>query len=333
MSKVIRAERRDPFLFPPTLDELIHADHLARFIDMTVKHMDFEDEDMEFQILKEGSGHPKYDENILISLYLYAYYKKITSFREIEELAKNDVGAMWLTGMHYPDHNTLWRFYHRNHKGLKNMFKKTVKMSMKMGLVGLALQAVDGTKITADASKQKALHEKDLEYMLKRLDEAVAKYMTTLEKSRDKSKTRPSVKIPRALKGVPLKDVVEHTLAEMNTEEKIALKEEIEEELKELKKAGTKHLSPTDPDARMMKNHEGTRFAYNAQIAVDSKSGIIISQDVTNRADDSKELPGMIDKTVKNTGVSAGQITTVADGGYAASAGLVEVDEKGFNVL
>lgn len=75
----------------------------------------------------------------------------------------------WLTGMHYPDHNTLWRFYHRNQEGLSNLFNKTVRMSMKMGLTGLHLQAIDGT-MAADASRQKGLYKEDLEEILKRIE-------------------------------------------------------------------------------------------------------------------------------------------------------------------
>lgn len=130
-----------------------------------------------------------------------------------------------------------------------------------------------------------------------------------------------------------MKEAIKNTLEEMDIEEKLALKEKVEEELKELEEAGTRQLSPSDPDARMMKNHEGTRFAYNAQVAVDSKTGIILSQDVTNHTEDSKELTGMIDKTVENTGVRNDEITSTTDRSYGSGAELAKAEEKGYKVL
>ena len=332
MGKIIRADRTQHYMFPPMLDDYISRDHLARFIVMVVDKMDLVK--MGFQLLSVGPGRPYYDEKMMVCLFLYAYYKKITAFRGIEELTRNDIGAIWITGMNYPDHNSFWRFYHRNTEGLKKLFKHTVKMSMNMGLTGLVLQAVDGTKITADVSKQKALYKKDLQTILKMVEDSIESYFKTLGASHDENKTKPSVKLPRSIKGMPLEDAITAALSKMKTdEEKIALKEAVEDKLKDLEDAQTASLSPTDPDARMMKNHEGTRFGYNAQIVVDEQNGIIVAQDVTNHADDHKELVGMVEESLENTKADTDRVVTVADGGYAASQALADAEEKGLNVL
>ena len=47
-----------------------------------------------------------------------------------------------------PDHNSLWRFWRDNKKTpLRQLFKQSIRLALDAGLVGLVLQAVDGTKI------------------------------------------------------------------------------------------------------------------------------------------------------------------------------------------
>ena len=48
--------------------------------------------------------------------------------------------------MNYPDHNTIWRFFKKNRDSIKNVFKKTVHITIDNDLVGFALQAVDGPR-------------------------------------------------------------------------------------------------------------------------------------------------------------------------------------------
>ena len=53
---------------------------------------------------------------------------------------------MWLTGNEKPV--TLWTFFHDNRKALRRLMK-LVKAAAKAGLVGFALHALDGTKLSA----------------------------------------------------------------------------------------------------------------------------------------------------------------------------------------
>ncbi len=59
---------------------------------------------------------------------------------------------MALTGLIAPDHNRLWRFWRDPKRALRQVFKPTVQLAVRTGAVGLALQALDGTKIQAAGS-------------------------------------------------------------------------------------------------------------------------------------------------------------------------------------
>jgi len=104
-----------------------------------------------------GVGRPEYSANLLLKLVLYGYFHRIWSYRELEVAVRNHVGAMWLTGMHYPDYTTIGRFIQRNQERIEEVFKACVRKAYEAGLVGLVVHVVDGTKVVAEVSKGKSL--------------------------------------------------------------------------------------------------------------------------------------------------------------------------------
>jgi hypothetical protein len=64
----------------------------------------------------------------------------------------------------------LWQFWHDNQKALRKIFKQSVLVSCKVGLVDLALHAVDGTKVMAASSRRTMWHKENLEKELEKLD-------------------------------------------------------------------------------------------------------------------------------------------------------------------
>ena len=50
--------------------------------------------------------------------------------RRLEEACANDLGFIWLSGTHRPDHHALWRFWQANRAALKTLFKRTVRVAL-----------------------------------------------------------------------------------------------------------------------------------------------------------------------------------------------------------
>ena len=71
----------------------------------------------------------------------------VRSSRKLEAACRDQIPYLWLTGWQHPDHNTLWRFYQAHRGAMRTLMKCTVGTAVEMGLVDLAVQAVDGTKI------------------------------------------------------------------------------------------------------------------------------------------------------------------------------------------
>jgi transposase len=94
----------------------------------------------------------------------------VRSCRKLEGACRDQIPYLWLTGWQHPDHNTLWRFY-RDHRGaMRGLLKGTVATALKLNLMDLAVQAVDGTKVVANAAKDRTHNAKGLQKLLERTE-------------------------------------------------------------------------------------------------------------------------------------------------------------------
>ena len=311
MSHEIHANYEQTFLLPPSIDEFIGKSHPARFIKEFVDSVDLTG--LGFVVRDTDEGRPNYAVELLTKVWVYGYFEKIRTSRGLEKMCYNNLGMLWLTGMNYPDHNTIWRFYRNNKAALRGLFKKSVQVAYSCGFVGLVLNAVDGTRIVGDVSRKRALHRASLEKLLSRLDEGIDDVLQETENSERETGS------------------IEYNLPTEYAERE-RLREEIRSQLQKLDNAGTSHLSTTDEDCRMMKCYvEGTRFAYNAQAVVDDKLRIVVAADVVQNETDNHQLTRMVEQVEENIGEVADE--TVADAGYYSGEELAKAGEAGYEVL
>jgi transposase len=302
------ADYNQQWMFPPTLEDLLPSDHTARMIREFVDAQNLEK--LKFKIRTAEDGRPNYSANLLLKVWLYGYVTKIRTTRGLERACMDQVAMLWLTGMQRPDHTTLWRFWRDNRKALRQVFKRLLEIASELNLVGLVLQAIDGTKIMSQASEQQGWHRASLEKTLKRLDEAINDIMRQTERA---AKHGPDCRLPEEL------------------QQRQQLREKIQSQLKQLDEKQEDHLQPQDEDARVMKCRTGKKFAYNAQAVVDGQNQLIVAADVVTDESDNYQLVRMIDQVEQNLGRVAEQ--TVADGGYFATLELASAEEKQYSVL
>ena len=145
--------REQMWMLPPTLDELLPLDHPARFVAEFVDALD-RDAWAELGVDIEGDsmGAPAYHPRALLSVWLYGFMTGVRSCRKLEAACRDQIPYLWLTWWQHPDHNTLWRFYRGHRQAMRKLFERTVRTAVTMKLVDLAVQAVDGTKVVANAS-------------------------------------------------------------------------------------------------------------------------------------------------------------------------------------
>ena len=307
MSYEIEPDRTRTFLFPPALDDLVAADHPARFIAEFVDSLDLQS--MKIKVGHAPKGRPRYSARLLLGVFCYCYFSRIRSLREMERACLENVAVMWLTGMEAPDHNTLWRFSRDNREQLRGLLKESVRVAAELDLVGMVLHAVDGTKIQAQASLKTGFFRSSLNEVLARAEESIQAMLEGIEASAGLDGYRLPAELADAQ----------------------GRKERIASKLKRLDEAETNSLNPHDPDARIMKCDGKKVFSYNAQAVADDRAGIVVGADVVTNETDHGLLVGMIEKANETTDSAVEE--TVADNGYFSGEELAKAEEKEHQVL
>jgi len=312
MAQPIAPDYGQQFLFPPALEDWVPADHPARFLREFVDQLDLPA--LGFAMPVAVEGRPPYHPSLLLNIWLYGYYHRLRSTRKLEAACREHLSLLWLTGLIAPDHNSLWRFWRDNKKVLRRLFQQTVQIAVRTGAVGLALQALDGTKIPALASSPKGWSKARMEKRLAQLDAACDELEGKIVEENPEVDA-PGYRLPAGLA------------------ERQALREEIRKGLAQLAADGRQHYHRHEPEARRMKVGDTNRYAYNAQAVADAKAGVIVACDVTRQETDQGQLVPMIQQARGNVGAAALDTVTLADTGYGAGADLQAAAEQPMAVL
>ena len=143
-------EQQQNFLLPPSLDELIDANHPVRIVNKVINSIDLRLLGARYK----GGGASSYHPSMLLKVIVYSYLTNIYSSRKMETAIRENIHLMWLSGMQRPDHHTLNRFRsERLRYTLKTVFVRVVNLLADQGLVSLKEVYVDGTKLEANANK------------------------------------------------------------------------------------------------------------------------------------------------------------------------------------
>jgi transposase len=119
------------------------------------------------------SGRKAFHPRTLLGLTVYGILNRQWSLRELEALARRDVGAWWLCGGHQPDHSTIGKFIQLHAEVLtEEFFVALVKhLIMRLKLMP-GVVAGDGTVVDAAASSYRLLRA---EAMLQAAEETQAR--------------------------------------------------------------------------------------------------------------------------------------------------------------
>src|SRR3954463_5636928 len=101
----------------------------------------------------DGSGRAAHDPAMMVTLLLYVYAIGERSSRRIERRCVEDVAARVICANQRPDHTTIARFRQRHEVALAGLFGDVLALCAEAGLVQVAVLAIDGTKVHANASQ------------------------------------------------------------------------------------------------------------------------------------------------------------------------------------
>ncbi|WP_395844786.1 transposase [Archangium violaceum] len=260
-------------------------------------------------------------------LLMYAYARGITSSREIERRCETDIAFRYLTEGERPDHDTVCTFRVRHLEAFRALFVDTLRLARSSGLKKLGHLAVDGSKWKANASKRKAMSYGRMEEAMKKLDEQIDRLLeeaAALDAEEDKrygkgqrgdelleelkDPKKRAERLREAARQLEAEKKLELAVEKEKRREKIGkAKEELEEEAK--KKAEAQGDNPeeakpsekaqcnfTDLDSRIMPRAGTFQQSYNAQVAADAETQLIVAQEVGQSASDARQLSPMVER-------------------------------------
>ncbi|MGZ3457730.1 MAG: IS1182 family transposase [Archangium sp.] len=334
-------------LLPQYAREVLGEGHLACFFVDLRKALDFSPI---LSAYTKECGQPPYHPVMMALLLMYAYARGITSSREIERRCETDIAFRYLTGGERPDHDTVCTFRVRHLEAFRALFVDTLRLARQSGLKKLGHLSVDGTKVKANASKHKAMSYGRMEESMKKLDEQIDRLLSeaaALDAEEDKryGKGRRGDELPEEMKDPDKRaERLRQAARELEAEKKLELAVEKEKRREKIRKAkeeaeargeDPEQARPsdkaqrnfTDGDSRIMPRDGGFQQSYNAQVAVDADSQLIVAQEVGQSANDSRQLEPMVEQTQANTGLAPEEMS--ADTGYLCQEDIEKVEARG----
>ena len=145
-------------LLPPDLSDLVSKDHIARLINHSVDKIDLSFIENQYS----ENGQKAYDPRMLLKVLVYGYVSGTRSSRKLSDRLKEDIIFMWLSGRQEPDFRTISDFRKDKLKDFKKIFEQVLDTCFALGLVRVGKVSIDGTKILASASRNKAIYRKHL---------------------------------------------------------------------------------------------------------------------------------------------------------------------------
>ena len=123
------------------------------------------------------NGRAAYDPAILLSIILFAYSKGITSSREIQWCCETNIIFKALSCDTIPHFTTIAAFISGHPQKIELLFEQILLICNEQGLLGNELFAIDGCKMSSNASKEWSGTFKELEQKRDKLKKLIRHHM------------------------------------------------------------------------------------------------------------------------------------------------------------
>src|SRR5215210_3590635 len=153
-------DREQPFLLPPDVREWLPDDHLAWFVIDAVGVMGTAAFYAAYR--QDGPGRAAYEPSMMIALLLYCWSRGVRSARRIERACLEDVACRVIAAQQRPDHARIARFVVRHERALGELFGEVLGLCADAGLATVGVIAIDGTKLSANASRDRTMDYEQL---------------------------------------------------------------------------------------------------------------------------------------------------------------------------
>ncbi|WP_182915880.1 IS1182 family transposase [Massilia cavernae] len=235
-----------------------------------------------------ATGRAPYAPQLMVGLILYGVMQGVHSLRELERLARLDLGCMWVTGGIAPDHANIGRFIVQHEASLtRDFFESLTGSILKATGSGSARLAGDGTVIEAACSHYNLLKE-----------EAVKARATAAH---------------QAVERTP------ENQAAQQEQERSARCQELFEQRQTARRSNGKNvetlrISGSEPEAMVQRLKRGHGFAASYKPSVLANPDRIITAFEIDPSSETKVIAPMLDQSARVTGEDVREL--LLDAGY-----------------
>ncbi len=353
MSRFIAIDRDSAYLLPPSVDEWLPQNHLARFVVEVIDQMDLSELVRQYA----GRGSAAYHPAMLLGLLVYGYATGVHSSRKIERACHDSVAFRFIAANTQPDHDSIATFRRRFLSQIEALFVQVLMLAREMKCLKLGDIALDGTKIAANASKHKALsweHANKIEAQLRQEVQLLLK----LAEDSDSRPVSDGMDVPaeiarRETRLAALKQ------AKAKIKQRAGERQAVEQQDFDTKcakrqaqrEAGNKPRGPepvapssepkgsdqvnlTDEESRIMPTSGGGfEQCFNAQAGVDTKTMLVVTAHVTQATNDKREIAPVLDKLEALPATLGQPCALLADTGYFSAANAQACQASGIEPM
>jgi len=348
MSEHFRPLDRDTlFLFPPSVQEWLPEDHLARFIAEIASKLDLR----ALRAGYSGRGVAAYQPEMLVALLFYGYATGVFSSRKLERATYDSVAFRYIAANQHPEHDTIATFRRRFLPEVTACFKQILLIAAESGMLKIGRVSIDGTKVKANASKHHALSYAHATKLERRIKNEIERLLRMAEKA-DGANAPDGMDFPAELarRETRLQAITEakeriqareqaRVAAEQAAYAQTMAERTDREQETGKKSRGRKPQCPsrainpnaqinlTDDESRIMPSNDGFVQAYNAQASVDCRSLLLVDVDVSQCPSDRILLEPTIVRLTRLPEQLGSVTEALADAGYFSSRNI-EVCER-----
>jgi len=328
-ARVLRPNRQQLQWAPRDLEATLPQEHPARAIWDILEKLNLDAFYGSIKAVLDGPGRPTTDPQVLLALWLLATVEGVGSARQLARLCAQHDAYRWLCGGVPINYHMLSDFRVAKQAALDELLTQIVGSLMAVGAVNLERVAQDGTRVRASAGASSFRRKKTLKACLKEAREQVKRLaeqrehpdsgLTKRQQAAQERAARERLqRVEQALECLP---ELEATKALQRKRHAKAERERVTEP----------RVSTTDAEARVMKMPDGGyRPAYNAQLATDSATGVIVGVAVTTSGSDAHQALPMEEQIERRTGRRPK--TYLVDGGFADREDITLLEKRGATV-
>lgn len=257
----------------------------------------------DFEARYRSGGRPPYAPRAMVGIILYGILQGLSSLRELERLARADVGCWWLSGGIMPDHSVIGRFV-RQHETLltTNFFDQLTRQVLRVTGSGTNTLAGDGTTIEAMSSRFQLMREEAL--------------VQALAEAKEKLEAKPH-------------DVSAAQRVTVLEQAQVELEARQQKQAAKGKDPAKAQVQSNEPDAVLQpqKNSNDFRGSYKPTVLAND-SRVIVACDV-HSSSETAVIPTLLDRAQALGPVE----TTLFDSGFFSEGILDATEQRGIELL